>query len=83
LITLIPKWMGSESDVTLEEFLTSVESAAKIGRWHHSDICEIAALKLAGTAKQFYQGCTAIHREEASWQTFKTAFRRRYKDVWM
>jgi anti-sigma factor RsiW len=36
---------------------------------------------LAGTAKQFYQGCTELHREEATWQTLKTAFRRRYKDV--
>jgi len=32
LVTLIPKWSGSDSAVTLEEFLSSVDSAALIGR---------------------------------------------------
>jgi hypothetical protein len=59
----------------------SVESAAKIGRSQDRDKCEIAPLKLAGTAKQFYQGCTELHCEDATWQTFKTAFGRRYEDV--
>jgi len=30
LISLIPKWSGSESAVPLEEFLTCVDSAARI-----------------------------------------------------
>jgi hypothetical protein len=32
LVTLIPKWSGSDSSVTLEEFINSVESAARIRR---------------------------------------------------
>jgi len=35
LVTLVPKWSGSDSSVTLEEFLSGIESAAKIG--HFSD----------------------------------------------
>jgi hypothetical protein len=37
LITLVPKWTGSDSTVTLEEFLSGVEAAARIGRWQDSD----------------------------------------------
>jgi hypothetical protein len=81
LITLIPKWTGSESDIAVDEFLASVESAAEIGRWQDDDMCVKAALKLAGTAKQLFQGCTDLHREDVTWQTFKTAFRHRCEDV--
>jgi len=81
LVTLIPKWTGSDSAVTLEEFLASVESAARIGRWVDSDMREIATLKLAGSAKVFYQGCNELHENDATWETFKSAFRRRYEDV--
>ena len=46
LITLIPKWAGSNSAVTLEEFLSSVQAAARIERWQDSDRREIATLIL-------------------------------------
>ena len=29
----------------------------------------------------FYQGCTELHAESTTWQSFKNAFRRRYEDV--
>jgi hypothetical protein len=32
LISLVPKWSGSESAILLEEFLQNIESAPKIGR---------------------------------------------------
>jgi hypothetical protein len=37
LISLVPKWSGSESAVPLEEFLASVHSAARIGNWDQRD----------------------------------------------
>ena len=37
LISLVPKWSGSDSAVSLEEFVESIESAAKIGRWDSAD----------------------------------------------
>ena len=49
LVTLIPKWSGSDSSVTLEEFLSSVELGARIGRWVHADKREISALKSEGS----------------------------------
>jgi hypothetical protein len=81
LVTLVPKWSGSDSTVTLEEFLSSIESAARIGRSQDADKREIASLKLVDSAKLFYQGCAELHKEDATWQSFKNAFRRRYEDV--
>ena len=37
LITLVPKWTGTDAAVTLEEFISSVESSARLGRWEESD----------------------------------------------
>jgi hypothetical protein len=42
---------------------------------------EIATVKLAGSAKMFYQGCNELHEKDATWQTLKIAFRRRHEDV--
>lgn len=81
LISLVPKWSGSEAAVPLEEFINSIEAAARIGRWQDRDNFEIAVLKLTDSAKLFYQGSDELHARDATWQTFKDIFRRRYKDV--
>ena len=81
LVTLVPKWSGSDASVTLEEFLSSIESAAKIGHWSDPDKRETAVLKLTDSAKLFYQGCTELHAEGTTWQSFEDAFRRRYENV--
>jgi len=56
LVTLVPQWSGSDASVTLEECLSSIESAAKIGQWSDPDKREIAVLKLTDSANLFYQG---------------------------
>jgi len=81
LFSLIPKWSGSDSTISLEEFFSSIESSAKIANWKQTDQLQIAILKLSGGAKTIYQGCTELHTKETDWQTFKEAFRSRYKDV--
>jgi len=81
LTTLVPKWTGSDSVVTLEEFISSIESSARLGRWQEKDQVEIAVLKLAGSAKTFYKGCLELHADGLTWQQFKTVLRNRYKDV--
>jgi len=37
LVSLMPKWSGSESAIPLEEFISSIEGSAKIGRWQDSE----------------------------------------------
>ena len=80
LFTLVPKWSGSNSAIPLEEFFSSIDSAARISRWQDRDCFEIAALKLMDSARVFYQGCSEMHAPDATWQTFKNAFRQRFRD---
>ena len=77
LISLIPRWSGSDSTNSLEEFISTLEASARIGRWEPKDTVEIAALKLERSARVFYQGCTELHTLDASWNTFKEVFRKR------
>jgi len=81
MIALIPKWSGTDSSVPLEDFLFSIVSSARIGRWTDADKWEIATLRLTDSARLFFQGCTELHGENGTWETFKAAFRRRYRDV--
>src|SRR5215469_4346225 len=81
LVALVPKWSGQDSVVTLEEFFSSIEGSARIGKWDDADRIEIAVLKLTGSARTFYQGCSELHADRLTWQTFKELFRNRYKDV--
>ena len=76
LISLVPKWSGLESGVPLEEFFSSIEGSALIGRWEQSDMIRIAVLKLTGAAKLFYNGCPELHAEDVTWGSFKRAFTR-------
>jgi len=81
LISLVPKCSGKDSTVTLEEFFASIEASARIGRWEQIDQIQTAALRLTGSARVFYQSCIELHEEGTTWQAFKDAFKRRYKDT--
>ena len=74
LISLVPKWSGLDSAVTLEEFFTSIEASPKIGRCEKNDQLQIAALGLMDPAKLFYQSCSELHEKGTTWQAFKNAF---------
>jgi hypothetical protein len=39
---------------------------------------EIAAVRLEGSARIFYQKCTELHTQDESWNTFNEVFRKRY-----
>jgi len=81
LISLIPRWSGSDSTNSLQEFISTLEASARIGRWERKDTVEVAAVKSEGSARVFYQGCTEFHTRHASRNTFKDVFGKRYKDV--
>ena len=81
LISLVPKWPGSESAVPLEEFLASVDSAARIGNWNQRKCLENAALKLADAAKSFHNTCLELHAEGTTWTKLKEVFRHRFRDM--
>jgi hypothetical protein len=81
LISLIPKW--SETVIPLEEFLSSIEGAARVGLWEDLDKFNVAVLRLSDSAKQFYNGCLELHLPDATWQRFKSTFRDRFRDTHM
>ena len=68
LISLIPKWSGSETGIPLEEFLSSIERSSRMGLWRDTDKLEIAILRLSDVAKQFYNGCLELHSPGVTWQ---------------
>jgi hypothetical protein len=71
LVALVPKLSGQESTVTLEEFFSSIEGSARIGKWEDTDQIEVAVFKLAGSARTFYQGCSELHADCLTWQKFE------------
>jgi hypothetical protein len=79
LISLIPKWSGLESAISLEEFISNIEGAAELGRWQNSDCVRIAALKFTDLARSFYNTCQEFRVEDTTWQIFKDIFRQRFK----
>jgi hypothetical protein len=81
LISLVPKWLGLESGIPLEEFISSIEGAARVGFWEDSDRLQVTILRLTDAAKQFYNGCLEVHSQGVTWQTFKDVFMRRFCDT--
>jgi hypothetical protein len=48
LITLVPRWTGTETEINLEEFFSGIERSARIGRWEEEEKVENAIVKMAG-----------------------------------
>jgi len=61
LVSVIPKWSGSDDTGTLNEFLESIESSGRKGRLTENDQREVAGLRLTGSAKLFYRCCDKLH----------------------
>jgi hypothetical protein len=81
LIFLVPRWSGSESAISLEEFFSSIEGSTKIGHWAEAGCIQLAILKLVDSVRTSNFLCPDLHAETVTWQCFKTAFRDRFKDV--
>jgi len=81
LISLIPKWSGTENSVSVKEFFESVESVATTGNWSDFDKMKITVLKLTEVAKAFYSSNPELHSTSISWENFKAKFLHRFRDV--
>jgi hypothetical protein len=69
LVSLIPKWSGMESAISLEEFFSSIEGSAKIGNLAVDNV------------RTFYNSCPKLHEENVLWQNFETTFRKMSKSA--
>jgi len=59
-ISPVPWWSGLESTNSLEEFISTLEGSTRICRLEEKKTVKIEALKLEGSARVFYQGCTEL-----------------------
>ena len=71
VISLIPKWAGTEKSVSVEEFFESVESSARIGNWSDPDKIQISILKISEVPKAFYSSSPELHKGDIPWEDFK------------
>ena len=80
LVSLVPKWSGTESSIPLDEFFNSIEGSSRVGNWEDADKVQVAVLKLTDTARQFYNGCLELHTADVTWSKFKSVFKHRFRD---
>jgi hypothetical protein len=78
LVSLVPRWTGTESANPLEEF---IGSARELDRWTSSDCVRVSILKLTGPTRSFYNTRSELHTIDATWNKFKRAFRQRFRDA--
>jgi len=62
---------------TAEEFLSSIEGAAKMGRWSQEDCVQLATLRLLDSARAFYNANLDLHAADVTWEGFKAALMRK------
>ena len=81
LVSLIPKWAGTEKCMSAHEFFETVENTAKVGNWGPTDKIQIVVLKLTEVAKAFYNSNLELHANDITWENFKGKFLHRFRDV--
>jgi len=81
LISLTPKWSGTEKSVSVKESFESVKSSAIRGNWSDFDRIQITVLKSTEVAKSFYSSNPELHNTNISWENIKAKFLQRFRDV--
>jgi hypothetical protein len=81
LISLIPKWSGTDKAISIHEFFDAVESTARTGNWRDSDKIIITVLKLTEVAKAFYASSVHLLRAEVTREALKAKFLHGFRDV--
>jgi hypothetical protein len=81
VVSLIPKWSSPVKSTPVQEFLDTVEGAARVGNWSYADMVQVAAQKLVDTAKTFYSGCKDLHDLNITWAQFRNIFQERFRDT--
>jgi hypothetical protein len=80
LVSLIQTWSGTAKSVPLQGFINSVETTADIGNWTETDKIRVMTLKLTDVARSFFDATPALHDKDVTWQNFKAAFEKRFRD---
>jgi len=78
-ISLVPKWLGSESAKTLERVIEISEGTVSIGRWHTSDGSKLKTAKVADRASSRFYSDPKLQRERIAGHKFGTTLSVRSK----
>jgi len=81
LVTLVPKWSGSETALPNQEFFEAIEGSGKIGNWTEADQIQMCALELTDAARAFYSATPELRDPAITWQEFKSHFLKRFRGV--
>jgi hypothetical protein len=75
---LVDPWRGDSSGLAVQDFFTSINEAAELGRLSSKDKVRIARLKLRGPAKLFYSTQPRLQENYIDFVEFRTAFIERF-----
>ena len=81
LVSLVPKWSGSDTALPIQEFFEIIEDSAKLGSWSEADQILVCALKLTDAARAYYSVTPELRDPAITWQAFKAHFLKRFRDV--
>ena len=71
LVTMVPKWSGTDKAVPLHDFFFILESIARVGNWSQDDLIRKEAMKLTDVARVFYNGNLELHNKDVTWTALR------------
>jgi hypothetical protein len=80
LIAGIKEWTGESKGRPVQEFLTQIETLAKVSGWTSQDKALTVKAKLQGLALQFLHGREELGRDGCSYEVLKQALVERFSD---
>jgi hypothetical protein len=80
LVAGIKEWTGEGKGKPVLEFLTQIETVAKVSGWTSRDKALIVKAKLQGLALQFLHGREELGRDGCSYEILKQALVERFSD---
>jgi hypothetical protein len=80
LVAGIKEWTGESKGRPVHEFLTQIETLAKVSGWTSQDKALIVKAKLQGLALQFLQGREELGKDRCPYEVLKQALIERFSD---
>jgi hypothetical protein len=80
LVAGIKEWTGESKEKSVYDFLTQVETLAKVSEWTNQDKALIVKAKLQGLALQFFNGREELGRDGCPYEVLRQALIERFSD---
>jgi hypothetical protein len=80
LVAGLKEWSDDSKERTVQEYLSQIETFAKVSHWTELDMALIAKAKLQGLALQYLQGKEELLKDSCPYAVIKKAFIERFTD---